>query len=308
MSDRYIDFVNSPFGQLVAKNLGLPSPMPLDRFDANAPVVKGTVLLGAANGSDLTDAIAKVLGNINAETLVFSDSDVQAAAASVGLNASAYAPSAEDTQKFKALVFDASGIKTSAELKALHSFFGPVIRKMSGSGRIIVIGRTPELLDDAKYTTAQRSLEGFTRAIGKEVKKGCTAQLVYVAPGADANLESTLRFFISPKSAYVSGQVVRVQATAIVGETPNWAQPLSGKVALVTGASRGIGEAIAQTLARDGAHVICLDVPQQEADLQRVASSINGSVLALDFTAADAPKAIAAHCKKSPQRLGHHRA
>ena len=171
MSDRYIDFVNSPFGQLVAKNLGLPNPMPLDRFDANAPVVKGTVLLGAANGGDLTDAIAKVLSNINAETLAFSDSGVQEAAASVGLNAQAYAPSAEDTQKFKALVFDASGIKTSAELKALHSFFGPVIRKMSGSGRIIVIGRTPELLDDAKYTTAQRALEGFTRAIGKEVKK-----------------------------------------------------------------------------------------------------------------------------------------
>lgn len=303
MSDRYIDFVNSPFGQLVAKNLGLPNPMPLDRFDANAPVVKGTVLLGAANGGDLTDAIAKVLSNINAETLAFSDSGVQEAAASVGLNAQAYAPSAEDTQKFKALVFDASGIKTSAELKALHSFFGPVIRKMSGSGRIIVIGRTPELLDDAKYTTAQRALEGFTRAIGKEVKKGCTAQLVYVAPGADANLESTLRFFISPKSAYVSGQVVRVQATAIVGETPNWAQPLSGKVALVTGASRGIGEAIAQTLARDGAHVICLDVPQQEADLQRVAASINGSVLALDITAADAPSAIAAHCKKAHKGL-----
>ena len=303
MSDRYIDFVNSPFGQLVAKNLGLPNPTPLERFSANAPVVNGVVLLGAAIRSDLSASIASVLKGINADTMAFFDSAVHEAAASVGLNAQAYVPSSDDSQKFKALVFDASGIKSSAELKALHDFFSPVIRKISASGRIIVIGRTPELLDDSKYATAQRALEGFTRAIGKEVKKGCTAQLVYVAPGAEANLESTLRFFISPKSAYVSGQVVRVQATTIAGETPSWAQPLSGKVALVTGASRGIGEAIAQTLSRDGAHVICLDIPQQEADLQRVAESINGSVLALDITAADAPKTIAAHCKKAHKGL-----
>ena len=61
---------------------------------------------------------------------------------------------------------------------------------------------------------AQRALEGFTRAVAKELRAGATAQLVYVAPGAEDNLAATLRFLASAKSAYVYAQVIRVGAGA----------------------------------------------------------------------------------------------
>ena len=132
---------------------------------------------------------------------------------------------------------------------------------------MIVLGTPPEDAEDPDRAVAQRALEGLTRSIGKEVRKGATSQLIYVAPGAEDELESTLRFFLSPKSAYVSGQVVRIGEAVAKYDSADPDQPLNGKVALVTGASRGIGKAIAGVLARDGAHVIGVDVPAQQREL-----------------------------------------
>ena len=69
---------------------------------------------------------------------------------------------------------------------------------------------------------------------------------------------------------------------------------LEGKVALVTGASRGIGAAIAETLAADGATVVGLDIPQASTDLRKVAEKTGGAEpIELDITADDAPERIA---------------
>ncbi|EPF6236427.1 3-oxoacyl-ACP reductase [Acinetobacter baumannii] len=295
MTDQYQAFTQSPIGKFVVKNLGLPSPVVLERFESAQPVVKGAVLVGAAPSSALSGAIAQVLSNIHADSYVGNNVALQQEAAKVGLNLRPF-NAGDKESKFKAVVFDASGIQNSEQLNELYKFFNPIARQVATSGRVIVIGTTPETAKTVKQAIAQRALEGFIKSVGKEFKKGITAQVVYVDEGAAANLESTLRFLLSPRSAYVSGQVIRVSKADVVDV--DWAKPLAGKTALVTGASRGIGEAIAHVLARDGAHVICLDVPQQQADLDRVAADIGGSTLAIDITAADAGEKIKAAAAK----------
>ncbi|EPH2764392.1 3-oxoacyl-ACP reductase [Acinetobacter baumannii] len=295
MTDQYQAFTQSPIGKFVVKNLGLPSPVVLERFESAQPVVKGAVLVGAAPSSVLSGAIAQVLSNIHTDSYVGNNVALQQEAAKVGLNLRPF-NAGDKESKFKAVVFDASGIQNSEQLNELYKFFNPIARQVATSGRVIVIGTTPETAKTVKQAIAQRALEGFIKSVGKEFKKGITAQVVYVDEGAAANLESTLRFLLSPRSAYVSGQVIRVSKADVVDV--DWAKPLAGKTALVTGASRGIGEAIAHVLARDGAHVICLDVPQQQADLDRVAADIGGSTLAIDITAADAGEKIKAAAAK----------
>lgn len=291
MTDQYQAFAKSPIGKFVIKNLGLPSPTFLERYDSATPVVKGAVLVGAAPGSTLTGSIAQVLANIHANSYAGNNAELQQAAAQAGLNLGAFNQGDKES-KFKVAIFDASGIQNSDDLKALYDFFNPIARQIQGSGRVVIVGTTPESATSVKQAIAQRALEGFVKSVGKEFKKGIAANLIYVDNGAEANLESALRFAISPRSAYVSGQVIRVSQAAT--QDVDWTKPLAGKTAVVTGASRGIGEAIAHVLARDGAHVICLDVPQQQADLDRVAGEIGGSTLAIDITAADAGEKIKA--------------
>ena len=289
MTDQYQAFSKSPIGKFVIKNLGLPAPTFLERFESATPVVKGAVLVGAATNSILSGSIAQVLANVHANGYAGNNAQLQQVAAKAGLNLSAFNDGDKES-KFKVVIFDASGIENSEQLHELYAFFNPIARQIQASGRVVILGTTPETAPTVKQAIAQRALEGFVKSVGKEFKKGIAANLIYVDAGAEANLESALRFSISPRSAYVSGQVIRVYKAETVDI--DWAKPLAGKTAVVTGASRGIGEAIAHVLARDGAHVICLDVPQQQADLDRVAAEIGGSTLAIDITAADAGQKI----------------
>lgn len=268
MADRYLRLTGTAPGRFLTRRLGLPQPAALTRWSAERPALDGGLLHLTAGRSalDLTPVLART-----------------------GIGPAGSGRTA-------AVVLDATGVRDVEALAEVHAALHPVVRSVASSGRVVVLGAP---LDPADHhqAAAQQALEGFTRSLGKEIGRGRTVNLVRLTDAAAA--ESTLRFLLSPKSAYVSGQVIEVggdrEPTAADRE-PTSAdpdRPLSGRTALVTGAARGIGEAVAETLARDGARVVVLDVPQAEQDARRVAERLGGTALLLDMTSADAGARIA---------------
>ncbi|WP_276652849.1 3-oxoacyl-ACP reductase [Corynebacterium vitaeruminis] len=264
------NLINSP----VAGKLGVPQGEELRRYAPGQPTLDGpAVICGSGRYS------------ADLEGLLAQDYE--------------FIPANADTPR-AAIVFDATGIGKPEDLHELFDALNPQMRKLRPCARVVVLGITPELLTGPENTDAricQRALEGFTRSLAKELRRGATAQLVYLAPGTELSpAESTLRFLLSGKSAFVDGQVIRVGgATAPAPES--WDKPLLGRLAVVTGSARGIGKTMAEVLARDGASVICVDVPAAGEALTQTANSVKGTALSLDVTDPRAATVIAEHAK-----------
>jgi 3-oxoacyl-[acyl-carrier protein] reductase len=279
-SDRYIDFVNSDLGRKLVGAVGLPAPARLERWQAGRlRPVEGALLLSTGPLAERVSAFAPRLTDV---------------LLSVGGEITGAHPwNAEQSAKIKAVVFDASTLLHTAQLSQLREFFQPVLRHLDNSAHIVILARAPDAQADPLAASTQQAIEGFSRSLAKEMRNGGTVQLLQIEDGAEEQLEGALRFFLSPKSAFISGQVIRLRACA--QQVQDWTRPLAGRKALVTGAARGIGAAIAETLARDGAEVVLLDVSQAKSDLDALAARLGGQALVLDICAPEAAAQLIEH-------------
>jgi 3-oxoacyl-[acyl-carrier protein] reductase len=303
MSDFLLDLGQNPRARKLVQSLGLPIPLPqtLRRPKGpwqERPLADQDVVVGHGPGAQLDEALAAILGAAGANPWLVGETEAldpwREAGEAHGRPVRVLENGAsEQVKECHALVFDGSGLDSPAALGALHTFFQAWTAKLRRSGRVVVLARPHEDRPTAAAAAAQRALDGFVRSLSKEVgRKGATAHLVVVEPGAESRLAAVLRFVLSDRSAFVTGQPLRVSARSQAPATVPTTRVLEGKVALLTGAARGIGKATATLLAAEGAHVVCLDRPEDDGPLSQVAREVQGTVLLVDVSDPGAPTII----------------
>src|SRR3954465_1205643 len=280
VSDWYRDFANSGFGTPITKQLGLPRPAVLRRYEPGQPLLPGPAVIGSAAEGRLRNALT---GLLQAE--------------GVPVQSPVTADGATDGGRPAAVVLDATGVRTPADLASVHAFLAPAVKRLRTTGRVLILADPPSDADSPAQAAARQALDGLVRSLAKELRAGSTANLLYVPAGAEGGLASPVRFFLSGRSAYVDGQVVTLSPTDVPsGEDDE--RPLADKVAVVTGAARGIGAPIAKVLARDGAHVVAVDISAAGQSLADVANEIGGTAVQLDITPPHAAQRLIAHVKE----------
>ena len=293
MLDRYLEFTQSAFGKQVASSLGLPTPPRLARATeayGAAPLSSREVLLAADRKASATPSLLAALQQLGGTILVNPGlagfASIKAAATSGGITLTNEAGDTEPVAPV--VIFDGTGLAGAEDLKQLYEFFNPRLRRLGRNSRVVVLARSGA--ESVSQATAAAALRGFVRSLAKEIgKNGSTANLLEVGTAGDAWLAGALAFFTGPNCAYVTGQVLGVNgAPKGALRLESCSQTLAGKVAVVTGAARGIGAAIAQILAREGATVVGMDRPAEEGALGATLAPLGGVGLALDVTAPDA--------------------
>ena len=290
MSDYLVRLGNNKVGRGLVSFLKLPIPLPqnLERTTGpweKEPLSGNEILLGGNTDGAVFGQLKTILSFAGAKVI---DED--------GIDPEKSRPSA--------LVMDATELNDIEDLSKIHGFFHPWIRKVAKNGRVLIIARSPQDTDDPRVAAVHTGLEGFIRSVAKEVgRKGITAQLIYLAKGAEPRLDAVVRFVLSSRSAFITGQPLLVTPIVEDNSEAKWTQPLEGKVALVTGAARGIGAETARQLAQEGARVICLDLPGDLDALKSMASSIKGEALGCDLTQENAPQVIRDYLKEHTQKI-----
>ena len=150
MKDRYLDFVNSPFGASVARSIGLPQPEVLRRHAQGRAEFGGIAAIGAGPSPTLFEPLMTLLTTLGMTSVAHESAlgwlSVAAQHGAMSGRFEARAPGAPPNDRVQALIFDATGITDSTQLHALYGFFHDAIRSVAKSGRIVVLGLPPRIV------------------------------------------------------------------------------------------------------------------------------------------------------------------
>jgi len=296
MNDLYLKLATSQVGKSLFQALNLPKPISLLRtpnISLSSPT--GRVLIAGTKNNFAFKMITKSL-NVESIKLAYPKSNtspqlfVQPAPS---CHAEQVNLSKKDSKHYKAIVFDATGLSSPEELSLLFHFFQPTLSKIKTNGKVVIVGLLPESADKPEQSATHSALIGFIKSASKEIgKKGATCNLLMLEKGAERNIKAALYYLLTEKSSFVTGQTLTLKNSSVRPNKINWESPLRGKTAIVTGAAHGIGQETARVLSRDGACVICLDMPTNKAQLKKLAAEIGGHSLTLDLSDEDAPQKI----------------
>ncbi len=272
MSDLWLELSKNPPLSKTFGKMGIPLPKDLKRqsqgWKSDCLKDKKVMIFGTGN---ILQSLTKTVQNLSATVV----------------------ETRGEREKVSALLYDATNLKEQKDLKVVFDFFHNNIKALTDNARIVVFGPIPHEKTNLKEATFAQALDGFTRSMAKEIgRKGATAQLVQVSEQAQGRLPAVVQFLMSDKAAFISGQVIKVDNSASCECTYKTEKILEGKVALVTGAARGIGRETAITLAQEGAQLVCLDLDHDKELLEELSHEIGCKVLTMDITDSAAPERI----------------
>ncbi len=290
MSDLLLELSKEPLAKNIASSIGVSLPHPLRRYRSpwKERILDGKkILVGGGNSSRIQEHIALTLFRAGAHVVLDEQIFFEYRNLYENIKSGFGGIISSDSEKFDGLIFDSSFIRKPVDLNLTYDFFHRNIRKLSSNGRIVIIGRYNEDLKNIDDNVIFYGLEGFIRSIAKEIgKKGSVANLILYMEGLENFIEGTLRFLLSELSVYVDGQIFRITNSSAINLTQSlkFYKSLEGKVILVTGAARGIGEKTVEILSNEGAMVIGLDHPLASDNLGKVCERINGYPILADLS------------------------